>query len=183
MSEYVASTSADSLFKRILGANFDRLPPILQQIHAVQASQTFSGRCDITGGATWASRFLARAAALPPPGRNVPVEVTIESSPDCEQWRRSFNGRRMHTRLTEREGRLVERLGAVQLTFVLEVVENRIVWSVVEARAMGVRLPTSWFGNVMATEAVDAGRYHFDVRAGLPYIGLLIHYRGWLKNA
>ena len=31
-------------------------------------------------------------------------------------------------------------------------------------------------------EAVESGRYTFDVRAELAYIGLLVHYLGWLER-
>jgi hypothetical protein len=43
-------------------------------------------------------------------------------------------------------------------------------------------LPVSWFANTFAVEAMIKGRYTFDVRASLPWIGPLIRYRGWLAE-
>jgi hypothetical protein len=88
----------------------------------------------------------------------------------------------MQTRVTERKGRLVESVGPVHLAFSLDVVDDGIVWTIAGARAMGVRLPLSWFTNVTAREAAESGRYTFDVRAELTYIGLLVRYRGWLER-
>lgn len=87
----------------------------------------------------------------------------------------------MQTDLTERNGRLVEKLGVVQLTFALDLVAGAIVWRIMDAYALGLRLPLSWFKNVMASAAVETGRYTFDVKLALPWVGSLIAYRGWLE--
>jgi hypothetical protein len=35
----------------------------------------------------------------------------------------------------------------------------------------------------MASESVDAeGRFRFDVKLWLPFIGKLVHYAGWLRE-
>ncbi|MGO1071164.1 DUF4166 domain-containing protein [Lysobacter sp. CA199] len=55
-----------------------------------------------------------------------------------------------------------------------------LTWRLVRVRALGLPLPLGWFGGVHAREFERDGRYRFDVRAALPGIGLLVHYRGWL---
>ena len=170
------------LFKRILGAKFDALPMLLQDVHDSRPSKKFRGRCEIQCGRRWAARVLARMAALPKPARDVPIDVSIHCEGDQETWTRVIGVRRMQTRLAEREGLLVESVGPVHLSFSLDVVDETIVWRMAGARAMGFRLPLSWFTNVSAREAVESGRYTFDVRAELAYVGLLIHYRGWLER-
>jgi len=174
-------TASEPLFRRILGTRFDQLPVALQRVHESRTAGRFSGRCDIIRGESWAARILAYMAALPHPGDDVAIGVDIVCELGDETWTRRFGRNLMQSRLTERHGRLVERLGPVRLTFVLEIVEGTIVWTIVNAHVLGVRLPLSWFRKVTAKEAVEAGRYTFDVRAELPRVGLLIHYRGWLE--
>jgi hypothetical protein len=87
----------------------------------------------------------------------------------------------MQSRLTERDGRLVEHLGPVQLTFSLEPDADGIVWCITDSNVLGFRLPVSWFRGVKAREGVRGDRYTFDVLVELAYVGLLIHYCGWLQ--
>ncbi len=53
-------------------------------------------------------------------------------------------------------------------------------WRLVRVRALGLPLPSGWFAGVRAREFERDGRYHFDVAAQLPVVGLLVRYRGWL---
>ena len=87
----------------------------------------------------------------------------------------------MQTALTERDGRLVEKLGIVRLTFALDLEAGAIVWRITDAHALGLRLPLSWFTHVKAGAAAEAGRYTFDVKMALPWVGPVIAYRGWLE--
>ena len=169
------------LFRRILGSRFDQLPLPLQRLHDTRSQVVFSGRCDIAGSASWPAHVLALFAGLPRPAGDVPVNVSILYDGNGETWTRRFDTKRMQSRLTERNGKLIEAVGPVQLSFALEVVDGAIVWTAVHARAFGLPLPLSWFRKVAAREAVENGRYTFDVRAELPVVGLLVHYRGWLE--
>jgi len=54
-------------------------------------------------------------------------------------------------------------------------------WRLVRVRALGLPLPSGWFAGVRAREFERDGRYHFDVAAQLPVVGLLVRYRGWLE--
>ncbi|MGH8082470.1 MAG: DUF4166 domain-containing protein [Lysobacter sp.] len=53
-------------------------------------------------------------------------------------------------------------------------------WHLMRVSALGLPLPRSWFAGVGAREFERDGRYHFDVAAQLPWVGLLVRYRGWL---
>ncbi|MEH6416380.1 DUF4166 domain-containing protein [Pseudomonas sp. CGJS7] len=55
-----------------------------------------------------------------------------------------------------------------------------LAWRLMRVRALGLPLPRSWFSGVRAREFEREGRYHFDVVAQLPLVGLLVRYRGWL---
>ena len=87
----------------------------------------------------------------------------------------------MQTALTERNGRLVEKLGLVRLTFALDLVAGAIVWRVTDVYALGLRLPLSWFTELSASARTETGRYAFDVTMALPWVGPVIAYRGWLE--
>jgi hypothetical protein len=54
-------------------------------------------------------------------------------------------------------------------------------WRLMRVRAFGLPLPRGWFAGVRAREFEREGRYHFEVDAQLPVVGLLARYRGWLE--
>jgi len=56
-------------------------------------------------------------------------------------------------------------------------------WRLVRVRLLGLPLPAGWFEGMRAREFEREGRYHFEVSAQLPLVGLLVRYRGWLEVA
>jgi len=171
--------TAISLFSRILGPAFERLPPALKSIHDARSTKLYAGRCDIRGGGPIA-RAIARFAGVPIAQTDVPIEVTVNVMDASEDWIRKFGTRRMQSRLTCRRQRIEERLGPLVLTFNLSAGQERIVWSLYSARLAFLPLPVTWLMECAATESVHDGRYGFDVSAGVRGIGLVVHYRGWL---
>lgn len=171
--------SAPSLYSRVLGPAFERLPSALKTIHDARRAKSYVGRCDIRGGGLIA-RTIARLAGLPLAQIDVPIEVTVNVTEASEDWIRKFGTQRMQSRLTYRSQRMEERLGPLVLTFNLSAEQERIVWSLHSARLVLVPLPVTWLLECGATESVHDGRYGFDVSAGLRGIGLLVHYQGWL---
>jgi hypothetical protein len=70
--------------------------------------------------------------------------------------------------------------GAAGDTAESETDDPGLSWRLVRVRALGLPLPSGWFAGVRAREFERDGRYHFDVGAQLPVVGLLVRYRGWL---
>jgi hypothetical protein len=158
------------------------LPLQIQRVHDNRARKVLRGRCLVERGRHSFVRILAPIASLPSSADDVPISVEISMGMGDETWARNFDGHVMRSRLWAQDDLLAERLGAVTLLFKLRAIGGRIVWQVVGARFLGVPLPTSWFAGAGATEEVIDGRYTFDVRATLPLVGLLVHYRGWLSE-
>lgn len=171
--------SAPSLYSKILGPAFERLPPALKAIHDARRAKLYIGRCDIRGGGLIA-RTIARLAGLPIAQNDVPIEVTVDATDVNEDWIRKFGSQRMQSRLTYRRKRVEERLGPLVLTFNLSAEQERIVWSLYSARLALLPLPMTWLLECAATESVHEGRYGFDVSAAVRGVGLIVHYKGWL---
>jgi hypothetical protein len=172
--------TAASLYARILGASYERLAPILKNIHDTRATKRYVGRCDIRGGTNLIAKVIARFAGLPTAKNDVPVEVTILRDGRGEGWTRMFGTQRMSSRLLDNGQRLQERLGPLVLTFELAAEAERIVWSLHSARLAWIPLPISWLLVCAASESIENGRYCFDVSAHVRGIGLIVHYQGWL---
>ena len=169
-----------TLFQKLLGDDFDRLPPLVRRIHARDDLRIYRGQADLQRGSGLLSRLAGAAASLPPVNADTHLDVTIEPWRDGERWTRNFGGARMQSRMWARNGLLCERLGLTTFAFKLGIEDDALVWRVIGTRGLGVPMPASLFGGVVAREFERDGRYRFDVRADLPVIGLLVHYIGWL---
>lgn len=177
------STPEPSLFARILGPAFERLPTGLRDVHDARPRRRFQGRCAVERGRGALAIVLAIATRLPASNADCPLSVTIEARPGGEIWTRHFAQHRMQSRLSMRDGRLDERIGLTTLTFDLEARDDGIAWVLRGARALFVPLPLAWFAGTTASEYIADGRYWFDVRACMRGVGVLIQYRGWLEAA
>jgi hypothetical protein len=168
-----------SLFAQVLGPAFDTLPAPVRALHVAQGMNRYRGEVEVTRGSGLLSRFVAAATRLPPAGAG-PLCVEIDASPLQERWTRFIGGRAMPSRLWREGEVLCEQLGLATFGFRLEVVDGAIAWRVVRVRVFGLSLPVRWFTGVGARESADGERYAFDVWASLPFVGLLVQYRGWL---
>ena len=178
-SDQASGVDARTLYQRILGADFERLPASLRELHARSGVRRYAGEAEASRGAGRLSRLCGRIAGLPPAHAGA-IEVEIDADRHGETWIRRFGHGAMRSRLRERDGLIHERLGPMAFSFALEIVDDGVVWRLRSVRALAVRLPLGWFDGMRAHEFEHDGRYGFDVRAALPGIGLLVHYRGWL---
>lgn len=183
--EWESRMATESLFRALLGQDFDRLPAAVQHLHRWQeyAQPRWQGRCSIERGAHPLARLCGWIAGLPPAREDVPMVVELAVSGDGEQWRRDFGGARMQSRLHARAGLLCERLGLVEFRFGLRVADG-LYWQVHKASLSGLLpLPARWFDAVRSRESEYDGLYHFEVDAALPLLGRIVRYRGWLQPA
>ena len=169
-----------TLFARLLGDKFDRLPPRVRALHTRETTYTYAGRADVDRGKNMLSRLMGAATRLPTQKTDQELHVTIEPSASDERWTRRFANHAMPSRLWDADGLLCERLGLVTFGFRLDVEDGELTWRVERVRSLGIPLPARLFRGVIAREFERDGRYWFDVRAELPLAGLLVHYRGWL---
>ncbi|WP_206859981.1 DUF4166 domain-containing protein [Lysobacter changpingensis] len=177
------ATTPTPLYRQLLPARFDDLPPTVRALHERVGRHRYRGKVEVERGHGLLSRMCAWATRLPGEGRGT-IEVEIDSAAQGERWARIFAGRAMRSRLWARDALLCERLGLVTFAFRLDVeplgAGHAVVWRVAKVRALGVPLPRRWFDAVGAREYERDRRYRFDVFAALPWIGRLVHYRGWL---
>lgn len=174
-----------SPIERLLGAEFDRLPPPVRFLHSLRKPLRTAGRADITVADGFLAWLICAITGLPHPGRDVEVSVTFEPRENgAERWDRKFADRRYASSIAAGAGRdnglLVERLGLFQLRFQLTVLPEGLGWQVVGWRLLGVSLPTWSVPGIKCLESDDNGRFAFDIDVAFPVIGWLMHYRGWL---
>ena len=120
--------------------------------------------------------------------RDVSVTVKFEVRDGVETWQRTFGARSFvslqHAGAGRERGLIVERFGAVAFSMQAVASPEGIDLHLRHGRVLGVPLPRFLLPRIAANERVDGdGRFCFDVAIGLPGIGRLVHYLGWLEPA
>ncbi len=175
------------LYRRILGAAFDKLPSRLQELHGTAIARRWSGRAEVRRGRGILARLIAASFGFP---RSTPdTAVTVDFTPEgnAERWTRTFDGRSFSSLQScgaERDqALLVERFGMVTVALALVVEGDRLRlvprrWSLGGIAMPRILLP---LGSSFETEA--DGRFRFDVEIAAPLVGLIVAYKGMLGPA
>jgi len=174
---------ATALYRRLLGSRFDVLPPLVRELHDVTGMSRWSGRADVVRGRGLAARLLARRLRLPPEGRDQTLSVTFDPVDGREIWARTFGASVFRSVQEEQGGLLRERIGAITFVFALDASGEGLALLLEGVRVLGVPLPRFALPAIRTVESAHEGRYRFEVEAGLPLIGPIVRYAGWLERA
>jgi NAD(P)-dependent dehydrogenase (short-subunit alcohol dehydrogenase family) len=169
-----------TLYARIMGADFARLPPAVRALHLVNGDLGAEGLAEVTRGTGLLARLIGRIMGFPAAGSGIAVSVWMREEDGVETWRREFGGVGFSSHLAQRGARLIERFGAISFEMALQL----------EADGLSMPFRRWWIGPLpmprfllpreVAREYEADGRFHFDVPITLPLIGPVIHYKGWL---
>ncbi|MEP3224810.1 MAG: DUF4166 domain-containing protein [Parasphingorhabdus sp.] len=169
-----------SLYRRVIGPDYDHLPRRLQNLHNSVRDAGFEGEARVETGSNIVAKIAARLFGFPPKGTH-DLHVHIQVDDRGENWTRSFSGRKFSSRL-ERSGQfLTERFGPFRFYFTLPVTSDGLKMQLKGWTFWRIPLPLFLAPQSTASEWEEAGIFNFDVPITLPLFGLMVHYRGWLK--
>lgn len=178
-------TERGAIYARAIGPAFDGLPEAIRALHETPGRSLWRGEAETEGATGPLAAVVARLFGFPPAGA-WPVEVAITADGDRSTWRRRIGGHAFRSVLFRPRpgGRVRERFGLVSVDLTLSPEGERLVYQVTGWRLGTVPMPLALGPRTRTHETVDArGRFVFDVEIGLPVIGRLTRYRGWLERA
>ncbi|MGI9406225.1 MAG: DUF4166 domain-containing protein [Hyphomicrobiaceae bacterium] len=179
------SQPAGRLYQSILRDAYDRLPAQIQAIHNVTTSVEASGRASVKGGSNLIARTIARAFRFPTPADDVRIHVRLARENNLEHWTRTFGQKQFRSTQEIGQGRnaglLVERFGPFAFGLALTAKGNELHLIVRRWSVFGVPMPLRIAPWSKSYECVENDRFTFSVDIGLPLVGRLVHYRGWLE--
>jgi len=175
----------ESVFKRILGTDFQRLPPAVQRAHG-NTELRLSGQADITNYLGWFGKVFCWIMGFPASGTGVPVRVDFTPGADgTVHWRRDFAGRRYKSDFSagigKNAGKLIETMGVITAIFALELHGDRLRFEIVGSKFLGIVLPKRLSPTCIAYESEEDGGFMFDITIILPLVGRLIAYQGVIR--
>lgn len=178
--ETTEEVASPSLYRRMMGERFATLAPEVAAMHDVFRDGGATGEAVVAGASNWIGGLIARIVGFPPAGRH-PLHVHFQEGDGSEEWTRDFGGRKFRSRLSQHGAWLIERFGPIRFAFDL-LAANGGLTMVMQRWWIGpIPLPKALAPRSTAREWAESGRFHFDVPIELPFVGRLVHYRGWLK--
>ncbi|AVH41084.1 DUF4166 domain-containing protein [Agrobacterium tumefaciens] len=175
------------LFRQLLGPAFDDLPPRLRELHDSKDPRQWSGVAEIRRGQGMLARMISALVGFPQAGKQIPVSVTFTPEKGKERWTRNFGGRRFSSRQSAGRSKdqylLAERFGVVTVALALVLDGGRLALIPRRWHLLGVPLPGFLLPKGQSFEFEKNGRFHFDVEISLPFIGLVVAYKGTLEPA
>jgi Domain of unknown function (DUF4166)/Saccharopine dehydrogenase NADP binding domain len=173
------------LFKSLLGSAFDPLPATLKQVHQEGDQLALVGQATVRRGHGVLVRGICSVFGFPQAGEGVPVSVHIWRDGARERWQRRFGSQTFSSVLSAGSGKaewlLVEQFGPFRFRLALVVDQGVLRWVVRGASLWGVSLPGFLLPTGASHEYESEGRFHFHVEIRLPFVGLVVNYRGWLE--
>lgn len=175
------------LFRQLLGPVFDDLPPRLRELHDSKDPRQWSGVAEIRRGQGMLARMISALVGFPQAGKQIPLSVTFTPEKGKERWTRNFGGRRFSSTQSAGLGKdqylLAERFGVVTVALALVLDGGRLALIPRRWHLLGVPLPGFLLPKGQSFESEENGRFHFDVEISLPFIGLVVAYKGTLEPA
>jgi len=145
------------------------------------------GRLRVARGRSRGLRLLASVLRLPRASEAAETRLEVTSDPCGQQWRRTFDGRRIETRQYHAgDGLLAERFGVLELRFRLEASETGLLFRQLAAAlvygSIRLRVPAAWAPTVEARED-PAGPRQLRIHVGvsIPALGPVLTYDGTIE--
>lgn len=174
------------LYREVLGADYDRLPPIIQAMHDVRGRHSARGRGRVCRASNLPGRLLANFLGMPAEASDIAVETSFTLEDGVESIMRNYGGSILTTHQALAPGStagqrlLLERFGPMKLFIRLEGDEAGITFHLQRCSLLGLPLPAFLAPRLTARERVTGGKYHYFVQVALPLLGRLIEYEGFL---
>jgi hypothetical protein len=173
-------TAHVSLYRQVMGRDFESLAPELQTFHSMRGNVRLLGQCTVSGPHTSIGKLLGALFALPKTSAETLLAFDLSADARQETWKRHFPNRLMTSRMRVVNGVLVERLGPADLHFELRSDGAKLIMLLKKISIAGIRCPQFLVPSVVAEETASPGKLHFNVAAQLPVVGLLVAYKGFL---
>ena len=167
-----------------IGPAFEDLPDALRALHEGVGERVWRGVAQCDGPANLMAGLVGRVIGFPAKTGEAPVEVRIDADGRRSVWKRQIGAARFGSVLSNPRpgGRISERFGLVTVELRLRPEGERLIYEVRGWRLGPLPLPRFLAPRTKTHEQLDAeGRFAFDVEIGLPMLGRVVRYRGWLE--
>jgi hypothetical protein len=177
--------AGEPLYRTILGSAFSGLPPRVQALHDDCVDRRWSGFAEVRRGRGPVAALVAALVGFPKAAPRVPVTVSFSMEKGAERWVRTFAGKSFSSVQSVGCGKdqhcLVERFGAASFALALVAEGDRLLLVPRRWSFLGIPMPRFLLPTGSSFETERDGQFCFDVDITMPFVGLIVAYRGTLS--
>lgn len=170
--------SSQTLYQRVLGEDFARLPPVLQRFHSLTGRGCATGTVAVEHGAGVLRHSAATILRLPYEGQKVRLRLEVIPQGSSELWIRHFDHQRLETLQWQEGPYLVEKAGPLCLAFQLVADADGLTFRLRHSQARGIRLARGLPMLVHAQARGAEEHWRIAVTISVPLLGEVTTYRG-----
>lgn len=171
---------SQTLYQKILGKDYGKLPSVLQEFHARPDGGNAIGTLMVQRGKGIVRALLARLLRLPRAGDNIPLRLQVIAGKNQEQWIRFFGEQQLITLQWNEQGYLVEKAGLLRLIFQLTADSTGMTFTIQKNKIGIFTIPSLCMMRVSArATATDTG-WNINVAIGVPWFGVITTYSGMI---
>ena len=167
-----------SLYRRILGDQFEVLPQVLRQFHDAAEGGRASGTFQVERGDGLIRNTIASLLGLPKAGRDVPVRLEVKVDGDRERWIRHFPGLTLASTQWAEGSMLMESFGLSSFASAIVVDRASLRYEFRRAWFAGFALPAWLSPYVDGRVRADDTGWEVTVHVFAPFLGEILHYEG-----
>ncbi|NQY08930.1 MAG: DUF4166 domain-containing protein [Flavobacteriales bacterium] len=172
---------ATTIFKEILGKDFNKLDPILQRAYGNEEGFSASGIVNVTHGTGPIIKLMNKTLKLPPKGPQVKVSLNVKRNPGYEYWYRDFDGQILESEAYAKNGLLMEIFGNITLGFKLTEEEGALAYQQVFSQVGKIKLPDWLNAKAVAINKATENGWYIEIESSYPVIGKLVRYEGQIN--
>ena len=170
--------NSQTLYQRLLGKDFSKLPVILQQFHGLPEGGCADGVISVERGAGVLRHVAAQFLGLPNAGKEVPLRLQVIPEDGREIWIRHFDGQSLKTLQWQEGSYLVEKAGPLHLFFELAADERGLTFYPRLNRMRGIQVPDPISLRVNANARGLGNCWNIEVTITAPLLGTITTYKG-----
>lgn len=171
----------DALYRRVMGEEFELLPPLLKRFHDGTTGSRGGGRFRVVREGDAIGAIIASLLRLPRPGDAIETTLAVHVEGDRERWVRCFGQQTMETTQWRSGDLLIERAGPLHLAFQLHGSPETMRFEWKHTVLLGLRLPRFLSIRVDGlVRCADERCWSVDVEIAVPLVGVITRYHGTL---
>ncbi len=173
---------AQPIYKSLLGERYQELPAEIQELHDIKDEAFYRGECQVRQGKGLLALLTAKIMGFPPAMPHAQVSIHFKHEDGLEHWKRTFGSHVFYSRQWLQDGILFEKIGLITIAFDVQADAKSLALHIKRIFFAGIQVPAFLYPDIIAQETSQEGRFHFLVKANMPFIGPVIEYTGWLEK-
>jgi hypothetical protein len=170
-----------SIYRDLLGADFDRLGPVLQHVHGPAPLVRATGIVEVKHGQGWLVRFANRMMAVPPAQEKANLRLEVRKNSEHETWIRDFGGKKpLVTEQWAENGLFIEAVGKIKMGMRLSFSNGILRFEPVFTKMFGIPIPKFLGVHVYAEVREQENGWTVLVETSSGMLGLLFRYSGMI---